>query len=94
MNIRYPLAGRILMRQTAEDWTADTTILIDQLVHADGTSTNNTHNHRWGVTENPPGKDFYNWTARCVSAGNTFDPYHVSIVIGYRNILFTRISRL
>ncbi|XP_075237952.1 superoxide dismutase family protein Rsod [Lycorma delicatula] len=77
---RYPLAGRILMRQVAEDWTADTAILIEQLVHADGTSVNNTHDHRWGITENPPGKDFYNWTARCVSAGSTYDPYFVYIV--------------
>ena len=51
---------------------------MDMLVHADGTSLNDTKDHRWGVSVNPPGKDFYNWTARCVSAGAPLDPFQVS----------------
>ncbi|RZF36952.1 hypothetical protein LSTR_LSTR004640 [Laodelphax striatellus] len=77
---RYPLAGRVVLRQPVEDGVADTSILIDQLVYSDGTSVNNTHEHRWGVTEHSPGKDFYNWTARCVSAGTTFDPFEVYVI--------------
>lgn len=48
-------------------------------VHADGSNVNNTHEHRWAVHENPPGKDFYNWTARCLSAGRVYEPYHLDI---------------
>lgn len=38
-------------------------------VHADGSNVNNTFEHRWAFHEHPPGKDYYNWTARCLSAG-------------------------
>lgn len=80
LHVRYPIAGRIIFRQPSEDWTEDTIILMDMLVHADGTSLNDTKDHRWGVSINPPGKDFYNWTARCVSAGASFDPFQVSVI--------------
>lgn len=43
-------------------------------VHADGSNVNNTFEHRWAVHEQPPGKDYYNWTGRCLSAGKMFDP--------------------
>lgn len=32
---------------------------------------------RWMIHDNPPGKDFYNWTSRCLSAGSPYNPYKV-----------------
>ncbi|CAH0720985.1 unnamed protein product, partial [Brenthis ino] len=66
---RYPLVGRVIFRQPLERPWEDTTIIIESMVHADGASVNNTFEHRWAIHEHPPGKDYYNWTARCLSAG-------------------------
>ncbi|XP_045780609.1 uncharacterized protein LOC123877773 [Maniola jurtina] len=66
---RYPLVGRVIFRQPLERPWEDTTIIIESMVHADGASINNTFEHRWAIHENPPGKDYYNWTQRCLSAG-------------------------
>lgn len=52
-------------------------MLIEYLVHSDGSNISNTAEHRWAINENPPGKDYYNWTARCLSAGNVYNPYKV-----------------
>lgn len=59
----------------------ETSVLVEGLVHADGTTLNTTREHRWAVTDNPPGADFFNWTARCVSAGAAFNPYKVCKVL-------------
>ncbi|XP_043461697.1 uncharacterized protein LOC122498151 [Leptopilina heterotoma] len=74
---RYPLVGRIIFRQPTDEPEMDTTILIEHLVHADGTSLNNSAEHRWMIHDFPPGKDYYNWTARCLSAGAPFNPYKI-----------------
>ncbi|XP_017780045.1 PREDICTED: uncharacterized protein LOC108565217 [Nicrophorus vespilloides] len=74
---RYPLVGRILFRQPKGEPWVDTTMLVEYLVHADGSTLNNSMDHRWAIHVNPPGKDFYNWTARCLSAGPIFNPYKV-----------------
>ncbi|KAK9501516.1 hypothetical protein O3M35_012226 [Rhynocoris fuscipes] len=75
---RYPIVGRIIFQQPAPPYFGETTILVEGLVYSDGTSLNTTNEHRWGVYTNPPGKDFYNWTARCVSAGPVFNPYKIN----------------
>lgn len=77
---RYPVVGRILFRQPKDEPWADTSILLEYIIHADGSQINNTRNHRWAIHELPPGKDFYNWTARCLSAGHIFNPYKVETV--------------
>uniref|UniRef100_A0A146LIY5 Superoxide dismutase copper/zinc binding domain-containing protein n=1 Tax=Lygus hesperus TaxID=30085 RepID=A0A146LIY5_LYGHE len=74
---RYPLVGRVLFFQP--DPYGETTVLVEGLIHADGNSQNTTADHRWSITLNPPGKDFYNWTARCVSAGPVYNPYKVNV---------------
>ncbi|XP_046973148.1 uncharacterized protein LOC124539833 isoform X2 [Vanessa cardui] len=66
---RYPIVGRVILRQPLERPWEDTTIIIESMVHADGASINNTFEHRWAIHEHAPGKDYYNWTARCLSAG-------------------------
>lgn len=73
---RYPLAGRIVFRQPRDDPFADTTIIVEPLLHSSGPA-NNSQDHRWMVHDLAPGKDYFNWTARCMSAGGVFDPYHI-----------------
>lgn len=74
---RYPLVGRIVLRQPRDEHWTDTSMLVEYLVHADGSQLNSTEGHRWAVTDKITGKDFYNWTARCVSAGPVYNPYKV-----------------
>ncbi|XP_037950401.1 uncharacterized protein LOC119681315 [Teleopsis dalmanni] len=74
---RYPIVGRVLFRQPAEESWQDTTILFEYLIHADGSTQNNTFSHRWAIHSSAPGKDFYDWQNRCISAGNIFNPYKV-----------------
>lgn len=74
---RYPIVGRILMRQPKDQPWEETIILFEYLTLADGNTPVDSYDHRWGIHENPPGKDFYNWTARCVSAGAAFNPFRL-----------------
>ncbi|XP_066586391.1 uncharacterized protein Rsod [Prorops nasuta] len=78
---RYPIVGRIILRQPKHNPEADTTIIIEKLVHADGKTLNNSAEHRWMIHDNPPGKDYYNWTGRCLSAGDVYNPhkFHVDL---------------
>lgn len=41
------------------------------------------------VHDNPPGKDYYNWTGRCLSAGAPYNPHKVMItkLIIFKEIL-------
>ncbi|XP_034178940.2 uncharacterized protein Rsod isoform X1 [Osmia lignaria lignaria] len=74
---RYPIVGRIIFRQPKNDPQMDTTIIIENLIHADGNALNNSALHRWMIHDNPPGKDYYNWTGRCLSTGESYNPYKV-----------------
>ncbi|XP_032523297.2 uncharacterized protein LOC116774686 isoform X1 [Danaus plexippus] len=76
---RYPIVGSVLFRQPSERPWEDTTIIIESMVHADGANINNTFEHRWALHSEPPGKDYYNWTGRCLSAGSLFDPYGIDV---------------
>ncbi|XP_066945953.1 uncharacterized protein Rsod [Macrobrachium rosenbergii] len=85
VTFRYPLIGEIIFEQEAKDPMADTHIFVSHLVYSDG-SRNDTGKHRWHIHQNIPGKDFYNWTMRCVSAGAHYNPYKVSLEEqGYRD---------
>lgn len=75
---RYPIVGKILFRQPKDQPWQDTTIIVEYLIHADGANLNNSDAHRWAISLNPPGKDFYSWQNRCISAGEPFNPYKVS----------------
>jgi Cu/Zn superoxide dismutase len=72
----YPIAGKIIFRQEADDPFADTTVAVEGLVYSDG-SKNDTFNHKWHVHVDVPGKDYFNWTGRCLSAKEHFNPYGV-----------------
>ena len=73
----YPVAGRIIFRQDVSHPLADTFIYVEGLLYSDG-SKNATDNHPWHVHVDVPGKDFFNWTGRCISAGNHFNPYQIN----------------
>lgn len=49
--------------------------MVEYLIHADGGSLNTTQNHRWAIHSHIPGKDFYDWQNRCLSAGDIFNPH-------------------
>ncbi|XP_022116350.2 uncharacterized protein LOC110994148 [Pieris rapae] len=74
---RYPIVSRVIFRQPLEKPWEDTTIIIENMIHSDGSNVNNTHEHRWAIHQFPPGADYYNWTARCLSAGKMYDPHGV-----------------
>lgn len=74
---RYPVVGRILFRQPKDEPWHDTAIIIEYLIHADGSTQNTSHSHRWAIHLEPPGKDFYNWSGRCLSAGDVYNPHKV-----------------
>ncbi|XP_037782115.1 uncharacterized protein LOC119578625 [Penaeus monodon] len=78
VTFRYPLVGEIIFEQEADNYLADTTVFVSYLVYSDG-SRNSTGKHRWHVHDHVPGKDFYNWTMRCVSAGGHYNPYKISL---------------
>ncbi|KAI8423349.1 hypothetical protein MSG28_014359 [Choristoneura fumiferana] len=71
---RYPLVGRVVFRQPRDRPWEDTTITVENLIHADGANVNDTFGHRWALHEHSPGADFYNWSRRCESAGAEWDP--------------------
>lgn len=74
---RYPIVGEIMMEQDEEDPFEDTTLFIGPLVYSDG-NHNTTGDHEFRIHVTPPGRDFYNWTGRCESAGPRYNPYRIS----------------
>lgn len=98
---RYPIVGSIILRQPRDQPWMDTTVIVETLVYSDGTSLNDTFEHRWTINEFPPGRDFYNYSKRCLSAGETFNPYKVTIseknpedLCNAKNLLTCRIGDL
>ena len=63
--------------QDISDPLADTAIYVEGLLYSDG-SKNSSDGHKWHVHNDIPGKDFFNWTGRCNSAGNHYNPYHLT----------------
>lgn len=78
---RYPIVGRILFRQPRDEPMLDTTVLIEYLIHADGSTLNSSDSHRWAIHLDPPGKDFYNWSERCLSTNHVYNPYKVMAIL-------------
>lgn len=69
----YPISGQVLLRQDARDPQSETTVHLK----LDPWGFNTTIQYKLLVHEHRPGRDFYNWTARCVSAGDVYDPLKV-----------------
>lgn len=83
---RYPIVGRILFRQPRDDPLLDTTVIVEYLIHADGSTLNNSESHRWAIHHDAPGKDFYNWTGRCLSTNHVYNPFKVRKYFNYFKI--------
>lgn len=77
---RYPIVGRILFRQPRDEPYLDTTIIIEYLIHADGSTLNSSESHRWAIHHDAPGRDFYNWSGRCLSTHQVYNPYKVRVL--------------
>ena len=73
----YPVGGRVMFRQEMDNPLGDTSVFVEGLVYTDGTK-NYTADHRWHVHTDIPGKDYFNWTGRCLSAGSHFNPYRIT----------------
>ncbi|XP_050049354.2 uncharacterized protein [Dermacentor andersoni] len=69
----FPVSGQVFLRQDANDHQSETAVLVK----FDPYGFNDTTQYKLQVHERRPGRDFYNWTARCVSAGDVFDPLKV-----------------
>lgn len=74
----YPVAGRIIFRQPQDEPFEDTLIFVESLIYSDG-NKNDTFDHKWHVHNNIPGRDYFNWTGRCLSAGGHFNPYKIDL---------------
>ena len=46
VTFRYPIVGQIIFRQPNNEPEMDTTIIVENLVHADGSALNNSAEHR------------------------------------------------
>ena len=73
---RYPLGGRVMFRQAAEDPLSETMIYVESLIYSDG-SLNGTVNHQLEVHNSVPDEDYHDWQMRCKSAGDIFNPFKV-----------------
>lgn len=74
---RYPIVGRVIFRQPRDEPWTDTTIIVEYLIHADGSTQNTSTDHRWAIHSEGIGKDFYNWTGRCLSTRDVYNPHKV-----------------
>lgn len=73
----FPVIGQIVFRQQEKDPISDTTV-HGNLQYADS-AMNTTHNHIWRVHLHETGRDFYNWTKRCLSAGEAYNPFAITL---------------
>lgn len=71
----YPVYGKVIFRQLEDSPFSETTVFAD-LSYSDSTTNSSTH-HAWNIYESPAGRDFYNWSRRCSSAGEQFNPFDV-----------------
>ncbi|XP_053206055.1 uncharacterized protein LOC128390368 [Panonychus citri] len=78
-----PVVGSIIFRQMAQTPGSDTTVFVDLSYSAE--SINDTTNHAWHVHVSPPGADWRNWTARCLSTQGHYNPSQVGVTTRYNN---------
>ncbi|CAG2170627.1 unnamed protein product [Oppiella nova] len=80
----YPIVGYVIFRQEKDNPWAETTVLAE-LSYSDG-SVNTTVGHNWHIHVNEHNKDFYNWSRRCESAGDHFNPFNVGLGRTYSSL--------
>ena len=74
----YPVVGRISFQQLETDPHSETGVLVE-LFNPNGSKDSTDHN--WMVHLKPAMADFYNWSERCQSSGEVFDPIQASVGI-------------
>nr|XP_027206305.1 uncharacterized protein LOC113799809 [Dermatophagoides pteronyssinus] len=79
----YPIVGSIIFRQQIDEPLTETTVL-GELFYADG-NQNITRNHPWRIHVNNIGIDFYNWTKRCMSSGENYNPFSIQTGRSYQS---------
>ena len=80
----YPIVGKVIFRQEVDKPWTETTVLVE-LSYSDGT-VNNTMSHKWHIHTNAHNRDYYNWSKRCESAGQHFNPFNVGLGRNYNNL--------
>lgn len=73
----FPVVGRVVFRQLIDEPLSETSVYAD-LSYSDVT-VNDTDNHAWDIHVEAPGMDFYNWSRRCNSAGEDYNPFEVGV---------------
>lgn len=72
----YPVVGKIIFAQSSADQHAPTGVNIE-VYNPNG--ERDTDNHNWLVHMKPAMSDFYNWSQRCESVGDVYDPILASV---------------
>lgn len=75
----YPVVGRISFQQLESEPQSETGILV-QVYNPNALKSS--VDHKWLVHLQPAMADFYNWSARCNSTGDVFDPFQLSSGLG------------
>lgn len=81
----YPVIGQISFHQLSEEAHTETGVLVEVY---NPNSEKSSDGHDWMIHLKPAMADFYNWSQRCESSGEIYDPLQVSTGIG--NDLYNR----
>lgn len=81
----YPVVGQISFQQLEGDQFAETNVLVEVY---NPNSQKNSEGHNWMIHLKPAMADSYNWSQRCESSGEVYDPIQASI--GLNNDVYTR----
>lgn len=71
-NFYYPVVGRVLFQQLAHEPHSETGVLVD--VYNPNGDQKFSEGHNWLIHVKESMADFYNWSERCQSVGDIFDP--------------------
>lgn len=81
----YPVIGQISFQQLSENAHAETGVLVEVY---NPNSEKSSAGHNWMIHLKPAMADFYNWSQRCESSGEVYDPLQAST--GISNDLYNR----
>lgn len=81
----YPVVGRISFQQLVDEPHSETGVSVEVY---NPNSAKSSEGHNWLVHLKPAMADFYNWSERCFSAGEVYDPIQASI--GLSNEVYSR----
>lgn len=71
----YPVVGKIYFQQLANDPHSGTSVLVEVY---NPNSERDSEGHNWMIHLKPAMADFYNWSQRCQSSGEIYDPLQAS----------------